>query len=46
MNNLIYDRMQDMNTESRNSYLKNLTIAGKLYVGKNFHLDETLALIM
>jgi len=46
MNNLIYDGMQDMNTESRNKYVKNLTIAGKFYVGKSFHLDKTLALIM
>jgi hypothetical protein len=46
MNNLIYDEMQEMNTESRNRHVKKLTIAGKFYIGKNFHLDETLASIM
>jgi hypothetical protein len=45
-NNLIYDEMKEMNTETKNRYVKNLTIAGKFYVGKTFHLDETLALIM
>jgi hypothetical protein len=46
MNNLIYDEMQEMNTESRNRYVKNLTKTGKFFVGKYFHLDETLALKM
>jgi len=46
MNILIYDEMQEMNTESRNRDVINLTIAAKFYVGKNFHLDKTLALIL
>jgi hypothetical protein len=35
-----------MNTESRKRNAKKLTIVGKFYVDKKFHLDETQNLLM